>query len=152
MLTMKGKYGLKALLNMAGRAPGELAQSVELAEAEGMSKKFLDTILGELRNAGFVATRKGRNGGYMLTRPPEQIMVGHVLRVLEGPLAPLPCASRTAYVRCLDCRDETTCAVRLTMLEVREAIVAVLDAKSLTQMRAAGGVAPADGLQRAASV
>lgn len=139
MLTMKGKYGLKALIHLAGRAEGELAQSVEIARAEGMSKKFLDTILGDLRNAGFVATRKGRNGGYMLARRPDQLMVGHVLRVLEGPLAPIPCASRTAYVRCQDCRDEETCAVRLTMLEVREAIVAVLDRKSLADLRAMGG-------------
>lgn len=150
MLTMKGKYGLKALLNLAGREPGEIVQSVELSDAEGMSKKFLDAILGDLRNAGFVATRKGRNGGYMLARPAEQIMVGHVLRVLEGPLAPIPCASRTAYARCQDCKDEATCAVRLTMLEVRDAIVAVLDRKSLTEMRAMGGVAMlADGMRSA---
>lgn len=139
MLTMKGKYGLKALIHLAGRPEEELAQSVEIARAEGMSKKFLDTILGDLRNAGFVATRKGRNGGYMLARRPDQLMVGHVLRVLEGPLAPIPCASRTAYARCQDCRDEETCAVRLTMLEVREAIVAVLDRKSLEDLRAMGG-------------
>lgn len=150
MLTMKGKYGLKALINLAGRDPGTLAQSLEIAEAEGMSKKFLDTILGELRNAGFVATRKGRNGGYMLARAPEQVMVGHVLRVLEGPLAPIPCASRTAYVRCQDCRDEETCAVRLTMLEVREAIVAVLDRKSLSDLAAMGGIAQVEAMGRAA--
>lgn len=140
MLTMKGKYGLKALINLAGRPRGELAQSLEIAEAEGVSKKFLDTILGELRNAGFVATRKGRNGGYMLARPPEQVMAGHVLRVLEGPLSPIPCASRTAYVRCHDCPDENRCAVRLTMLEVREAIVGVLDSKSIADLRAMGGL------------
>lgn len=151
MLTMKGKYGLKALINLAGRPEGTLAQSVEIAEAEGMSKKFLDTILGDLRNAGFVATRKGRNGGYLLARPPEQVMVGHVLRVLEGPLAPIPCASRTAYVRCQDCKDEETCAVRLTMLEVREAIVSVLDRKSLSDLRAMGGVARVEEQMRAAT-
>lgn len=151
MLTMKGKYGLKALINLAGRGEGELAQSVDIAETEGMSKKFLDTILGDLRNAGFVATRKGRNGGYMLARSPDQVMVGHVLRVLEGPLAPIPCASRTAYVPCQDCKDETRCAVRLTMLEVREAIVSVLDRKSLADLRAMGGVeAVSETMDRAA--
>lgn len=140
MLTMKGKYGLKALINLAGRPEGTLAQSLDIAETEGMSKKFLDTILGDLRNAGFVATRKGRNGGYMLARPADQVMVGHVLRVLEGPLAPIPCASRTGYVPCQDCKDETRCAVRLTMLEVREAIVSVLDSKSLADLRRMGGL------------
>ncbi|MFT3688319.1 RrF2 family transcriptional regulator [Paenirhodobacter sp.] len=150
MLTMKGKYGLKALINLAGQAEGELAQSGEIAEAEGMSKKFLDTILGDLRNAGFVATKKGRHGGYMLARPPGEVMVGHVLRVLEGPLAPIPCASRTAYVRCQDCRDEETCAVRLTMLEVREAIVSVLDRKSLADLRIMGGAEAVEARLRTA--
>lgn len=151
MLTMKGKYGLKALINLAGLAEGELTQSVEIAEKEGMSKKFLDTILGDLRNAGFVSTRKGRNGGYMLARPPEQVMVGHVLRVLEGPLAPIPCASRTAYVRCQDCKDEDACAVRLAMLEVREAIVTVLDRKSLSDLRAMGGAGALSARMQSAS-
>lgn len=149
MLTMKGKYGLKALVNMAARPPGMLAQSQEIAEAEGMSKKFLDAILGELRNAGFVVTRKGRNGGYMLARPADQVMVGHVLRVLEGPLAPIPCASRTAYIPCQDCRDETSCAVRLTMLEVREAITTVLDSRSLADLRDMGRAAGLAGLPEA---
>jgi Rrf2 family protein len=132
---MKGKYGLKALYHLAGLRPGVMAQSIEISERHGISKKFLDTILADLRHSGFVQTRKGRGGGYCLTRSPDTIMVGHVLRVLDGPLAPIHCASRTAYHRCHDCPDENACAVRLTMLEVREAIAAVLDNKSLTAMR-----------------
>ncbi len=135
MLSMKGKYGLKALYHLAGLPPGVMAQSVEIAEKHAISKKFLDAILADLRHSGFVQTRKGRGGGYCLTRSPDSIMVGHVLRVLDGPLAPIHCASRTAYQRCHDCADENACAVRLTMLEVREAIAAVLDNKSLTAMR-----------------
>lgn len=135
MLTMKGKYGLKALHYLAGIPQGTVAQSVEIAETYGMSKKFLDAILADLRNGGFVETRKGRSGGYRLAHPPEDIMVGHALRVLDGPLAPISCASRTAYHRCSDCADEATCAVRLSMLEVREAIASVLDTKSLSDMR-----------------
>ena len=135
MLSMKGKYGLKALCHLAGLRPGVMAQSNDISEMHGISKKFLDAILADLRHSGFVQTRKGRGGGYCLTRSPDTIMVGHVLRVLDGPLAPIRCASRTAYYRCRDCPDENACAVRLTMLEVREAIAAVLDNKSLTAMR-----------------
>lgn len=135
MLSMKGKYGLKALCHLAGLPEGAVAQSVEIAEAQAISKKFLDAILADLRHSGFVVSRKGRGGGYCLSRSPDSIMVGHVLRVLDGPLAPILCASRTAYSRCQDCPDENACAVRLTMLEVREAIAAVLDNKSLSAMR-----------------
>ena len=135
MLTMKGKYGLKALYHLSTLADGEMVQSAEIAEEQGISKRFLDTILAELRQAGFIFTRKGRSGGYCLARKPEDIMVGHALRVLDGPLAPINCASRTAYHQCRDCTDEATCPVRLTMLEVREAIASVLDNKSLAAMR-----------------
>lgn len=135
MLTMKGKYGLKAMMHLAGAAPGRLTLSDEIARSNNISKKFLDAILGDLRNAGFVHARKGRNGGYALSRPSTEIRVGHILRVLDGPLAPISCASRTAYRRCDDCKDEQACSVRLVMLEVRNAISAVLDEKTLAEMR-----------------
>ncbi|MBO0662443.1 Rrf2 family transcriptional regulator [Jiella sp. MQZ9-1] len=135
MLTMKGKYGLKAMLYLAGTPSGSFALSEEIATANHISKKFLDTILGDLRTAGFVHSRKGRNGGYTLARDAAQIRVGHILRVLDGPLAPIPCASRTAYRRCNDCQDEESCSVRLVMLEVRNAISAILDEKTLSELR-----------------
>ncbi|SEQ93334.1 transcriptional regulator, BadM/Rrf2 family [Faunimonas pinastri] len=138
MLTMKGKYGLKAMLHLAGTPAGKMVLSEEIARTNGISKKFLDAILGDLRNAGFIHARKGRNGGYVLSRPPEEIRVGHILRVLDGPLAPIPCASRTAYRRCNDCQDEERCQVRLAMLEVRNAISAILDEKTLAQFRSMG--------------
>jgi Rrf2 family protein len=134
MLTMRGKYGLKAALCLARLEPGELAQSSEIAASQGMSKKFLDAILGDLRLAGFVITRKGRYGGYALQRPASEIMAGHLIRTLDGPLAPIPCARRSDYAPCQDCPDENSCAVRLLMLEVREAIVGVLDTRSLAAM------------------
>lgn len=146
MLTMKGKYGLKAMLHLAGQPAERLTQSEEIATAHGISKKFLDAILGDLRGAGFVDARKGRGGGYRLSRPAGEIRVGHVLRVLDGPLAPLPCASRTAYRRCDDCTSEETCRVRALMLEVRNAISAVLDNRSLAEMQQ---VSPADDIEEA---
>lgn len=134
MLTKKGKYGLKALVHLSRLEPGELAFVGEIATSNSIPKKFLDAILAELRNAGFVQSRKGKDGGYRLARPPAEIKVGHVVRVLDGPLAPIPCASRTRYERCEDC-DEATCQVRHLMLEVRHAIAEVLDNRSLAEMR-----------------
>jgi Rrf2 family protein len=136
MLTKKGKYGLKAMMYLAGRMPGEPSLVTEIAETNEIPKKFLDTILGELRNAGFVNSKKGKGGGYTLARPAAEIRVGHIIRVLDGPLAPIQCASKTAYRRCDDCSDERHCGVRLIMLEARNAIATVLDNRTLAEMRA----------------
>lgn len=134
MLTKKGKYGLKALVHLSYLPAGQLAFVNDIAVANNIPKKFLDAILGELRNAGFVQSRKGKDGGYRLARPADDIKIGHVIRVLDGPLAPLPCASRTQYQPCEDC-DEATCTVRHMMLAVRQAIAEVLDNRSLAGMR-----------------
>ncbi len=136
MLTNKGKYGLKAMVHLARLTPGGMAQSAEIAAAETISKKFLDAILLDLRNAGFVRSKKGPGGGYGLAKPAAEIPVGSIIRALDGPLAPIACASRTAYQPCDDCHDLTACAVRLTMLEVRDAMAGVLDALSLADMAA----------------
>lgn len=137
MLTKKGKYGLKAMMHLAGRPPGEPSLVSDIAETNNIPKKFLDTILGELRNAGFVNSKKGKGGGYTLARAAHLIRVGHIIRVLDGPLAPIQCASKTAYRRCDDCEDEDRCGVRLIMLEAREALATVLDNRTLAEMRAA---------------
>jgi len=134
MLTRKGKYGLKALVDLSSMPEGQLAFVNDIAKRNNIPKKFLDAILVELRNAGFVQSRKGKEGGYRLARAPEEIRVGHVVRVLDGPLAPFPCASRTRYEACEDC-DEATCQVRHMMLDVRNAIAEVLDNRSLAEMR-----------------
>jgi Rrf2 family protein len=152
MLTAKGKYGLKAMLHLADAAPETLVLSEEIASQNTISKKFLDTILGELRNAGFIYAKKGRNGGYALARRPDEIAVGHVLRVLDGPLAPIACASRTAYHPCKDCTDVETCRVRLVMLEVRNAIATVLDNKSLTELQGMRTLLELDPARWAAAV
>lgn len=134
MLTKKGKYGLKALVYLSKLPVGELAFVGEVASANNIPKKFLDAILGELRNAGFVISRKGKDGGYRLARPASEIKVGHVIRVLDGPLAPIACASLSRYEKCDDC-DEATCQVRHMMLEVRQAMADVLDNRSLAALR-----------------
>lgn len=134
MLTKKGKYGLKALVYLSQLPAGQLAFVGDIATTNKIPKKFLDAILGELRNAGFVQSRKGKDGGYRLAKPATEIKIGHVVRVLDGPLAPIPCASRTQYQPCDDC-DEATCQIRHMMLEVRQAIAGVLDNRSLAQVR-----------------
>ena len=92
MLTKKGKYGLKAMVHLAGLEPNEVAQSTDIAEINSISKKFLDHILTELRRAGLVYSKRGKGGGYALARPAHEIRVGAIVRALDGPLAPIPCA------------------------------------------------------------
>ena len=138
MLSRKGKYGLKALSALAEVPEGQLAFVGDIARANNIPKKFLDAILAELRNAGFVYSRKGKAGGYSLARPAAEIHVGHVVRVLDGPLAPIPCASKTRFQPCHDC-DVATCQVRHLMLDVRNAIAEVLDNTTLVQLKTMGG-------------
>jgi Rrf2 family protein len=136
VLTNKGKYGLKAMVHLAGLEPGAIAQVTDIAETNSISKKFLDHILTELRHAGFVYSKKGRGGGYALARPANEIRVGAIIRVLDGPLAPIPCASVTAFRPCTDCNDLSACAVRLVMIEARNAIAGLLDNRTLGELRA----------------
>jgi Rrf2 family protein len=106
----------------------------DIAAREHIPQSFLELILVELKSHRFANSRKGRGGGYSLAKRPEQILVGHLLRAIEGPLAPLPCASKTVYRRCEECRDENTCAIRLLMCDVREATARVLDATTLADL------------------
>ena len=138
MLTNKGKYGLKAMVHLAGLQPGELAQVQDMANTNSIPKKFLDQILSELRNSGLDFSKKSKGGGYALARLPTEISVGQIVRVLDGPLAPIQCASVTAYRPCDDCSDERICTVRLMMVKARNAIAAVLDSHTLADMRALG--------------
>lgn len=135
MLSNKGKYGLKALVHLSTLPPGQTALAVQIAESNNISKKFLDAILNDLRNAGLVRSKKGPGGGYALARAAEDIKVGQAVRVLDGPLAPIGCASRTAYQPCDDCHDVATCSVRLIMLAARDAMAEVLDRTSIAEMR-----------------
>lgn len=139
MLTAKGKYGLKALVHLATLAPAETMQGVDIASANNIPKKFLDAILGDLRNAGLVHSKKGPGGGYMLARPASDIKVGYAIRALDGPLAPIACASRTAYKPCQDCTDVKACTIRLTMTRVRDAMSEILDHLTIADMLSMGG-------------
>ncbi|MGQ4273892.1 RrF2 family transcriptional regulator [Terrihabitans sp. B22-R8] len=138
MLTAKAKYGLKAMAHLAGVPSGKPSLIADIAAKHGIPKKFLDAILNELRQAKFLVSKPGRGGGYMLARPADQIIVGDIIRVLDGPLAGVPCVSRNFYARCQDCVSEEHCKVRLLMLEAREALAQVLDKRTLAEMEQFG--------------
>ncbi|MGB7219055.1 MAG: Rrf2 family transcriptional regulator [Vicinamibacterales bacterium] len=134
MLSRKSKYGLKALLVLAqeaGRGPVLIS---ELSEREAIPKKFLEAILLELKRHGVVQSKKGKGGGYFLRRKPSEITFGQVIRVLEGPLALVPCVSQMAYMKCAECVEEGTCGVRLAMKEVRDATADILDNTTLADI------------------
>ena len=123
------------MLHLAQYPPGQLVAVQEIAEAQNVPKKFLDTILAELRNAGFIFSKKGKGGGYSLASPASDIGVGDIVRAINGPLAPIPCASKTRYKPCDDCFDEAKCAVKLIMQKAQQELSRVLDGCSLAQMR-----------------
>lgn len=132
MLSRKAKYALRALTILASERDGLPCRAI--AERGGIPRKFLEHIIQELREGGFVMSRRGAFGGYVLSRPASEISVGAVVRTIDGPLAPIRCASLSAYERCEDCTDEATCAIRHTMFEVRNAISGVLDCKTIDDM------------------
>ena len=134
MLTARGKYGLKAMVHLAQLKPDTTAQATEIAAAHAIPKKFLDAILGDLRKAGLIVAKKGPGGGYALAKKPREINVGTIIRSLDGPLAPIACASRTAYEPCSDCKDVKRCTVRITMTTVRDAMSDVLDKLTVADM------------------
>ncbi len=134
MLSKKAKYGLKALLFLAD-LPGDRSVLIaDIAAHERIPKKFLDMILLEMRNAGILSSRKGKGGGYALALPPERIRIGTVIRLLDGPLAPVSCVSQTAYRRCDDCASEDACRVRRLMGQVRDAVAGILDSTTLADI------------------
>jgi len=137
VLSKKSKYGLKAMLELAAEDAGQRPiQASELAERQQLPRKFLEAILLELTRHGLLRSKLGRGGGYVLARKPGDITVGDVIRVLEGPLALIPCVSKTAYRRCDECLDEGTCGVRLAMKEVRDATAYILDNTTLAGLNA----------------
>jgi Rrf2 family protein len=135
MLSKKAKYAIKALLALADHDREEPVRIADLARDEQIPAKFLELILLDLRNQGILQSRKGKGGGYLLARDPADIFVGQIVRMFDGPLAPVPCASQTGYVRCADCRNEDVCGVRLAMREVRDATAKILDGTSIAALR-----------------
>jgi Rrf2 family protein len=134
-LSKRGEYALRALIDFGvAQAIGRpLLQVSELAAKEGLPIKFLEQILMQLKAAGYLESRRGKHGGYLLARPPENICIGQVARLIDGPLAPIACVSQTAYERCT-CPDEEHCGLRMLMLDVRNAISNILDRFTLADV------------------
>jgi Rrf2 family protein len=133
-LSKRTQYSLRALYALArsyGEGPVLIAQ---LAEEEAIPRKFLEQILLSLKASGLVESKKGKGGGYALVRSPDQITVASVIRMMEGPLAPLPCASETRFRKCDECIDIETCGTRIVMREVRDAIAGILDSTTLAMV------------------
>jgi Rrf2 family protein len=134
MITMKAKYALKALCRLSVAPKGQPVLIADIAEQEGIPRKFLELILAELKQHGILSSRKGRGGGYLLARRPEDVTVAAVLRALDGPIAPVACLSRTAYQRCAECPNEAACGVRLVLREAHAASVEVLERTTVADM------------------
>jgi Rrf2 family protein len=133
-LSKKTQYCLRALYALArdyGNGPTLISQ---LAAEEGIPKKFLEQILLALKATGIVESKKGKGGGYSLAQPPDSLTVGTIIRMIEGPLAPLPCASETRFRKCDECVDVETCGTRIVMRQVRDAISNILDSTTLAMV------------------
>ena len=133
-LSKRGEYGLRAMIDLATwESHSGAVQIKDIAERENIPAKFLEQILLTLKNAGLLNSKMGVGGGYYLARPADQINLGQIVRVLDGPLAPIHCVSQMAYEPC-GCPDEETCGLRLVMLDVRNAIAGILDRTTLADV------------------
>jgi Rrf2 family protein len=132
MISQRARYAFKALIALA-RAGSAGMQIRDIAEREQIPRKFLEQILLSLKAGGLIASRRGREGGYALLKNAETISLGSVLRMVDGPIAPLPCLSRTAYRKCDDCQSEELCAVRAGFAEAYDASLRVLEATTIAQ-------------------
>lgn len=131
MLSKKTKYGLNALVNLAKKFDQGPVLIADLSSEERIPQKFLEAILLDLKKHGILDSKKGKGGGYMLSKGPKEIKVGQIVRILDGPLAPVSCVSQTAYKKCDECREESCCGLRIVMKEVRDSIANILDNTSL---------------------
>lgn len=134
-LSKRGEYALRSLINLgiAAKVGRPLVRVTELAEAESLPVKFLEQVVQQLREAGYVDSVRGKHGGYRLAKTPDKIPIGAVVRLIDGPLAPIGCVSQTAYEPC-NCPDEAHCGLRMLMLDVRNAIAAILDRYTLADV------------------
>jgi Rrf2 family protein len=149
MISQKARYALRALIALA-RAPSDHSLMIsEIASGQRIPRKFLEQILLELKRHGMAESKRGKHGGYRLQRRPEEISFAEVLRLMDGPLAPLPCLSGTAYRRCADCRDERECSIRRVLARSYRASLGVLERLTLADaLPASGPPAAAEGRDR----
>jgi Rrf2 family protein len=133
-ISRRTQYGLKAMQALGRRYREGPVLISALAAEESIPLKFLEAILLDMKGRGLLESKLGRKGGYRLARPPSAITLGSIIRILEGPLAPLPCASETAFKACEECVDVANCGTRIIMRRVRDAISDVLDRTTLADL------------------
>ena len=131
MLSKKTKYGLKALSYLAKQDLNVPILISDISESENISKKFLESILLTLKKSGILASKKGKGGGYYLLKRPNEIKISTIIRLLEGPIAMLPCVSLNYYEKCDDCTSEEKCSLNILMAEVRDSTLKILENKTL---------------------
>ena len=152
MISQRARYAFKAMVALAHAKPGEGLQIRQLCEQEKLPRKFLEQILLSLKAAGYLTSRRGRDGGYELLKPADTIAIGPLLRAIDGPIAPLPCLSRTAYRRCEDCRDEAHCEVRIAFSRAYAQYLSALETTTLAEVMRAAADATAEGRKTTADV
>lgn len=133
-ISKRTQYGLKAMLSLGSRFGGGPVAIATLSREDSIPIKFLELILLDLKASGLLESKKGPGGGYQLSRPPSTITIGSLIRIMEGPLAPLPCASETAFRPCEECGDVESCGTRIIMRQVRDAMANVLDRTTLAEL------------------
>src|SRR2546423_14822401 len=134
MLSKKTKYAIKALIHLGKAAENLPVHSSDIATRENIPVKYLSSILGELRNAGFIHSKKGVAGGYSLNKKPEDILLVQILRLTDGPIAMVSCASLNYYHKCEECLDEATCGIKNTFIIIRDACLNILSQKSIADL------------------
>lgn len=134
MISKKAKYAMNALVYLAKRQEAGPIPIARIAEDEHIPHKFLEAILLQLKKAGILASRKGRDGGYYLLKSPDDVNMATVFRLLDGPIALLPCVTHQYYERCEECRNEAHCGIRSVFLEVRNQTVELLKQATLTEI------------------
>ena len=134
MLSKKAKYAINALVYLSKLQEEGPIAIAQIAEAQNIPRKFLEAILLDLRNAGILISRKGKNGGYRLNKLPEKIHMAEVMRLFDGAIALLPCVTYMFYERCDECIDEETCGIREVFTEIRNETVEKLKAATLADI------------------
>lgn len=132
-LSLRGEYALRALLVLGLQYSKPVVRVSIISDQQRIPKRYLEQILNDLKSAGVVESRRGMAGGYRLARPPEEITLAEVIRHMEGALAPVGCVSERLYEKC-SCPDESRCAIRSVMKEIRDAVVAIAEGTTIADL------------------
>ena len=152
MISQRSRYALKALVRLARAKPGESVPARDISQTEGIPHAFLEQIMLDLKRMKLVESKRGKEGGYMLAIEPTQITLAGILRMVDGPVAPLTCLSKTAYKRCEDCADEASCALRHIFQETHRAMLEVLEQRTLAHAIAKADISASEGGRYGADV